>query len=100
MNRRSISLGATLGASTFAALLAMSVSPSSDASASACLPTDRIDGSTAAEAAKTMEAFGYLKPHDLKKGCDNYWYARAANDGATVDVVLPPGGKPFTAHDS
>jgi len=41
-----------------------------------------------------------MKPHDLKKGCDNYWYDQATKDGQTVDVVLPPGGQPFTTHGS
>ena len=100
MYRKSITLGATFGASLFAALLAMCVPLSSVALAGACLPTDHIDSSTAVQTVKTMEAFGYTKPHDLKKGCDNYWYAKADKAGAMVDVVLPPGGKPFTAHDS
>jgi hypothetical protein len=91
--------------SAFAAALlagALAVAPltTTQARADACLPTDHIDGSTADQAMKTMEAAGYMNPHDLKKGCDNYWYAQATKDGQTVDVVLPPGGQPFTTHGS
>ena len=71
-----------------------------DARADSCLPTDYIDGSTADQAVKKMESSGYLQPHDLKKGCDNYWYAHAMKGGTPVDVVLPPEGEAFTAHDS
>jgi hypothetical protein len=39
-------------------------------------------------------------PHDLKKSRNNDWYAQATKGGQTLDVVLPPGGQPFAAHDS
>ena len=39
-------------------------------------------------------------PHDVKKSRDNYWYAQAIKGGQTLDVVPPPGGQPFAAHDS
>ena len=71
-----------------------------EARADACLPTDIIDGSTADQAARKMEAAGFVQPHDLTKGCDNYWYAHATSNGVPVDVVLPPGGQPFIAHGS
>jgi hypothetical protein len=69
-----------------------------EARADSCLPTDIIDGSTAQDAAQKMEAAGFMQPHDFKKGCDNFWYAQAMKDGATVNVVLPPGGQPFASN--
>jgi hypothetical protein len=104
MHRTSTALRAALGVAFAAALFAGAIGAgprfASDARADACLPTDKIDASTADQAKKAMEAAGYMQPHDLKKGCDNYWYAKATKDGATVDVVLPPGGQPFTSHGS
>jgi hypothetical protein len=95
MYRTSLTLAAVLFAG------AMAAGPlSTGARADACLATDVIDGSTADQAAQKMQAAGFTQPQDLKKGCDNYWYARALQNGTPVDVVLPPGGEPFVAHDS
>jgi len=89
----------TLVAALFAGVIAAGpLSPG--ARADACLTTDVIDGSTADQAAQQMQAAGFIQPRDLKKGCDNYWYAHAMQNGMPVDVVLPPGGQPFVAHDS
>ena len=95
MYRASITLAAVL----FAGAMAVGTH-SVGARADSCLPTDVIDGSTAAQAAQKIQAAGFAQPQDLKKGCDNYWYAHAMQNGAPVDVVLPPGGEPFVAHDS
>ncbi len=95
MYRTSVTLAAILFASVVAA-----GSLSVQARADSCLPTDVIDGSTADQAAQKMQSAGFVQPRDLKKGCDNYWYAHAMQNGMPVDVVLPPGGAPFVAHDS
>ena len=95
MYRTSIAIAAVLLAGGIAA-----GSLPSGAKADACLPTDIIDGSTADQAVRKMQAAGFVQPHDLKKGCDNFWYAHADQNGMPVDVVLPPGGEPFVAHDS
>ena len=104
MYRTSIAIRASLGAAFALALFAGSVAfaprLASDARADSCLATDKIDSSTAEQAMKAMEAAGYMRPHGLKKGCDNYWYGQATKDGTTVDVVLPLGGQPFTTHNS
>jgi hypothetical protein len=100
MYRTWVTSRTALAAALMAGILAVAPRFAPEAQAGNCLPTDHIDGSTWAETAKKMEAAGYMNPHDPKKGCDNYWYARATKDGATVDVVLPPGGQPFTAHNS
>lgn len=60
--------------------------------AAACSPNDRIDGSTAADARRQIEAAGYEQVRDLRKGCDNYWHGSARRDGAAVNVVLSPQG--------
>lgn len=53
----------------------------------------KIDGSTAADARKAMTAAGYTQIADLKKGCDNYWHARAAKNGRPTGVLLAPDGQ-------
>jgi hypothetical protein len=93
-------LGVAFAAALVAGVIALTPRIASDARADACLATDKIDSSTAEQAMKTMEAAGYMRPHDLKKGCDNYWYGQATKEGTTVDVVLPSGGQPFTTHNS
>jgi hypothetical protein len=57
-----------------------------------CGPGEKIDGSTATDARKKMEAAGYKKVSGLKKGCDNSWHGRAEKDGNEVHVVLNPQG--------
>jgi hypothetical protein len=100
MNRTWRASRAVFAAAFTAGILAVGLPLASEARAGECLPTDHIDNSTWAETAKKMEAAGYMNPHDPTKGCDNYWYARATKNGATVDVVLPPDGEPFTANNS
>lgn len=65
----------------------------------ACSPNDRIDGSTADQARRKIEAAGYEQVRDLKKGCDNFWHGQATKDGAAVNVVLSPDGKVMTETD-
>jgi len=93
-------LGTAFALAFFAGVIAFAPCFASDARADSCLATDKIDGSTAEQAMKTMEAAGYMRPHGLKKGCDNYWYGQATKEGTAVDVVLPLGGQPFTTHNS
>lgn len=57
-----------------------------------CEPGDKIDATTAAQARKKIEAAGYRKVGDLKKGCDNSWHGSAEKDGGRVHVVLNPQG--------
>ena len=93
-------LGTAFALAFFAGVIAFAPCFASEARADSCLATDKIDGSTAEQAMKTMEAAGYMRPHGLKKGCDNYWYGQATKEGTAVDVVLPLGGQPFTTHNS
>jgi hypothetical protein len=79
-----------------AALAAFPVAPSAQTGdkmgASGCAPCDKIDGSTADQARKKIEAAGYRKVSGLKKGCDNSWHGIAEKDGGHVHVVLNPQG--------
>jgi hypothetical protein len=57
-----------------------------------CGPGEKVDGSTATDARKKMEAAGYRKVSALRKGCDNSWHGKAEKDGNEVHVVLNPQG--------
>jgi hypothetical protein len=69
------------------------------ARASGCEAGEKIDGSTADTAKKKIAAAGFLKIHELKKSCDNFWHAIAMGDGAEVRVVLTPQGKVMREGD-
>lgn len=60
--------------------------------ASDCNVGDKIDGSSADTARDKMETAGFRQVHDLQKGCDNFWHAKADKDGTAVNVVLSPQG--------
>jgi hypothetical protein len=83
------------GLLTLAAVSMLSAAPAW----AACSPNDRIDGSTADQAKRKIEAAGYDQVGDLKKGCDNYWHGHAMKDGAPVNVVLSPEGGVKTETD-
>jgi Peptidase propeptide and YPEB domain len=77
-----------------AALVAVSPAPSAQTGTKVggCEPGDKIDATTAVQARKKIEAAGYRKVSDLKKGCDNSWHGTAEKDGSRVHVVLNPQG--------
>jgi len=64
-----------------------------------CAPEDKIDSSTLPQAKKKMEAAGYTKVQDLRKGCDNYWHATAMKGGSQVFIVLSPAGQVMQEGD-
>ena len=68
----------------------------SQAQASGCDASDRIDGSSVDTAKKKMETAGFRQVQGLKKSCDNFWHAKAAKDGAMVNIVLSPQGQVIT----
>jgi hypothetical protein len=76
------------------ALIMMAAAPAfaADAESHGCLPTDHVDGSTADQAKRKIQAAGYTEVTDLSKGCDNFWHGHAMKDGAPVNVVLSPPG--------
>ncbi len=54
---------------------------------------ERIDGSTAADARRRIEAAGLTNVRDLRKGCDNVWHATASAGGGDINVAVSPGGE-------
>jgi len=57
-----------------------------------CEASDRIDGSSAAQAKRKLNAAGYLHATELKKTCTNYWHGLAVKDGIPTRVSLSPEG--------
>jgi hypothetical protein len=51
-----------------------------------------IDGTTADDAMRHMQAAGYTNIHSLKKSCDNYWHGRASMNGVEGNVLVKPDG--------
>jgi len=78
-----------------AAAIAISLAPGL-ASAQGNCPGDRVDGSTANQAAAKMKAAGYTNLTGFAKGCDSYWHATGMKDGQPVGVVLSPQGVVMT----
>lgn len=60
-----------------------------------CMHGERIDGSTAEQARAKIQRAGFTNVGGLAKGCDNFWHARALQDGRAVGVVLSPAGEVF-----
>ena len=63
-----------------------------------CMPGDRVDGSTANQAAAKMRAAGYNNLSGFHKGCDSYWHAVGTKDGQQVGIVLSPQGVVMTEN--
>ena len=57
-----------------------------------CAPTDKIDGTTANDAQKKLEAAGYTDITGLIKGCDNVWHGQARANGNVTNVAVMPDG--------
>jgi hypothetical protein len=58
-----------------------------------------VDGSTADDARRKIEAAGFTDVHALKKSCDNFWHGKATSTGMPVNVVLSPSGKVMLESD-
>jgi len=58
-----------------------------------------IDGSTADDARRKIEAAGFTDVHALKKSCDNFWHGKATLTGRPVNVVLSPSGTAMLESD-
>jgi hypothetical protein len=54
---------------------------------------ERIDGTTADQAAAHARAAGYSSVSGLKKSCDNNWHGQAMLNGAAVNVMITPDGR-------
>lgn len=90
-------LGALGWAAVFSgAVLAAGPSMAQDAgtvSGPGCHFGEVIDGSTADDARRRIEAAGLTEVRDLKKSCDNFWHGKAMLNGRPVNVALSPSGK-------
>lgn len=93
MTSRKFALAAMIAMTTAVAVPALAqdatVSPQP---ANNCASTDKIDGSTAAQAQQKLEAAGYTDITGLNKGCDNVWHAQARANGNPVNVMVAPDG--------
>ena len=64
-----------------------------------CMAGDRIDGTTAEQTKKKLEAAGYSKISELMKGCDNTWHAVAMKSGAPARVAVTSSGQIYPEGD-
>jgi hypothetical protein len=82
-----ISQGAVLASATQAQTALPLVLASCEAGA-------KIDGTTAEQTRKRIEAAGYTQVKDLNKGCDNVWHGTAVDkDGNPGNVMVTPQGQ-------
>jgi hypothetical protein len=58
-----------------------------------------IDGTTADDAKRHIEAAGYTNPVGLKKSCDNYWHGQAMVNGTLTRVSVTPDGRVRLEND-
>lgn len=81
-------------AGTASAETATSLSPGSNmVGVPGCHFGERIDGTTADQAAAHARAAGYSSVSGLKKSCDNNWHGQAMLNGAAVNVMITPDGR-------
>lgn len=93
MQWKTIAIAAALAA-TAPALLAPAAHAQNN-----CQFGERIDGSTATDAKKRIEAAGYTQVRIGKKGCDNVWHATAMMGAAVMNLALTPEGQIFQETD-
>lgn len=89
MNRK---LALILALAAFVALDARIGPPLLRPAWAACDPGDKLDKTTADETRQKLQKAGYTKVHDLRKGCDNTWHAKASKGGADKSVAVLPDG--------
>ncbi len=58
-----------------------------------------IDGTTADDAKRNIEAAGYTNVMGLKKSCDNYWHGQAMANGSLTRVSVTPDGRVRLEND-
>jgi hypothetical protein len=83
----SLSVAAVLAVQPIAATAQDSSQPTNN-----CAASDKIDGTTANDARKKMEAAGFTDVTALYKGCDNVWHGQARASGNAVNVMVGPDG--------
>lgn len=62
----------------------------------ACEQGQVLDGTTVAGTRAKIIAAGFTDVRDLRKGCDNFWHAKAMKDGVETGVVVTPDGRVLT----
>jgi len=96
MSRRIVSLGVALVIATASQGLGFSAYAQSSMpeQIAGCDAGVKIDGTTAEQTKKRIEAAGYKQVHDLAKACDNVWHGTAVNkDGVAGNVMVTPQGE-------
>jgi hypothetical protein len=58
-----------------------------------------IDGTTADDAKRNIEAAGFTNVSGLKKSCDNFWHGQAVMNGTLTRVLVTPDGRVRTEND-
>lgn len=58
-----------------------------------------IDGTTADDARRHIEAAGYIQVTGLKKSCDNFWHGHAVMNGTQTRVLVTPDGRVRPEND-
>ena len=53
---------------------------------------EQIDGTTADDARRRLQAAGYASISGLKKSCDNHWHGHAMLNGVATNVMVAPDG--------
>lgn len=64
-----------------------------DPSQPGCHYGEVVDGTTADDAKRRIEAAGYTNVINLKKSCDNFWHGRASMNGVATNVLVTPDGR-------
>ena len=86
-------IGAAVLAASLMVAPALLAPPSFTAARAACDPGDKVDATTAAQAAKKAEAAGFTQVKMLKKGCDNTWHGTGMKGGAAVNIAVSASGE-------
>ncbi len=73
--------------------------PAMTAAYAACLPGERIDGTTAEMAKQRAESAGYRNVQMEHKGCDNVWHGFGSRNGASTRVAVSPSGEVMPEGD-
>jgi len=86
-------IGAAMLAASLWAAPALVAPPSFTAAQAACDPGDKVDATTAEQAAKKAQAAGFTQVKMLHKGCDNTWHGTAMKGGTAVNVAVSSSGQ-------
>src|SRR5262249_41972101 len=54
---------------------------------------EKINGTTADDARRSLASAGYTSISGLKKSCDNNWHGQAVLNGVATNVMVTPDGR-------